>query len=132
MPKPSRPALMYGLAKRGFSQSYTYFTWRRTAWELAGTRSSRAPTSEEYFRPNLAEHARHSPRALCSTRIAPSLPFASSWPPRSSNYGIYGPAYELLENIPREGSGEYLDNEKYELKRWHLERADNLATSFSA
>ena len=124
----ARPALMYGLAKRGFSQSYTYFTWRRTAWELAKYLEELTRTDvREYFRPNfwpntpdiLPEHLQYANRAEFAIRVILAATL-------SSNYGIYGPAYELLENIPREGSGEYLDNEKYELKRWHLERADNL------
>src|SRR5205085_13523 len=44
----------------------------------------------------------------------------------SSNYGIYGPAFELMENVPRPGSEEYIDNEKFELKAWDIDRADSL------
>ncbi|MBK8012343.1 MAG: alpha-1,4-glucan--maltose-1-phosphate maltosyltransferase [Deltaproteobacteria bacterium] len=124
----ARPALMYGLAKRGFTQSYTYFTWRRTAWELKKYVEELTRTEvKEYFRPNfwpntpdiLPEHLQYASRAEFTLRVILAATL-------SSNYGIYGPAYELLENIPREGSGEYLDNEKYELKRWHLERSDSL------
>jgi starch synthase (maltosyl-transferring) len=44
----------------------------------------------------------------------------------TASYGIYGPAYELLEHVPRPGSGEYIDNEKYELRRWDIDRKDSL------
>ena len=124
----TRPKLMQGLAKRGFSQSYTYFTWRNTREEL-GAYLLELTTGEvaEYLRPCfwpntpdiLPEHLQHGGRAAFLSRLVLAATM-------SSNYGIYGPAFELMEHVAREGSEEYVDNEKFELKRWDLEREDSL------
>ena len=126
----TRPRVMHRLAKLGFSQSYTYFTWRNTKQELTEyfTELAQSP-SREYFRPNcwpntpdiLHESFNAGNRATFMSRavLAATL---------SANYGIYGPAYELLEHAPREhGSEEYLHSEKYQLRHWNLERTDSLA-----
>jgi starch synthase (maltosyl-transferring) len=124
----TRPKLMYALAKLGFTQSYTYFTWRETRWELTEYMRELTRTDvAEFFRPNfwpntpdiLPEHLQHGGRAAFVARVV----LAGTL---SSNYGLYGPAYELMEHTARPGSGEYLDNEKYELKQWDLERHDSL------
>ncbi len=124
----TRPKLMYSLAKLGFTQSYTYFTWRTTREELREYMTE-VTTGEvaEFFRPNLwpntpdilPEHLQHGGRP---TFIARAVLAATL----SSSYGIYGPAFELLEHVPRPGSEEYIDNEKFELKQWDLERPDSL------
>jgi starch synthase (maltosyl-transferring) len=67
----------------------------------------------------LPEHLQHAGRASFSLRLVLAATL-------SSNYGIYGPAFELMENVPRPGVEEYIDNEKYELKAWDVERADSL------
>ncbi|MEO8179641.1 MAG: alpha-1,4-glucan--maltose-1-phosphate maltosyltransferase [Deltaproteobacteria bacterium] len=117
----TRPKLMYLLAKVGFTQSYTYFTWRNTAEELRAylEELNAAPTSE-FLRPNfwpntpdiLPEHLQHAGRPAFALRLVLAATL-------SSNYGIYGPAFELGDNLPRAGVEEYQDNEKYELKRWN-------------
>jgi len=125
----TRPSVMYRLAKLGFSQSYTYFTWRnskeeitRYFWELTET------DVREYFRPNLwpntpdilPEFLQTGGRAAFMVRLVLAATLAG-------NYGIYGPAFELVENTPREpGSEEYLDSEKYELKHRDLKAAGSL------
>ncbi len=125
----TRPRIMHRLAKLGFTQSYTYFTWRNTKQELVEyfTELSQDP-SREYFRPNVWPntpdilHAalQHGGRPVFITRVALAATLAA-------NYGLYGPAYELMEAKPREpGSEEYLSSEKYEIKRWDLERPDSL------
>ena len=125
----TRPRIMHKLAKIGFTQSYTYFTWRNSKAELVEyfTELTQHP-SREYFRPNvwpntpdiLHETLQSGGRAAFIVRIVLAATAAA-------NYGIYGPAYELLEHSPREpGSEEYLNSEKYEIKRWDLERADSL------
>jgi starch synthase (maltosyl-transferring) len=85
--------------------------------------------SREYFRPNcwpntpdiLPHHLRHQPIAAFAVRLALATTLAA-------NYGIYGPAFELGENRPRDdASEEYLDSEKYEIKQWDLGRPDSLA-----
>jgi starch synthase (maltosyl-transferring) len=124
----TRPKLMYALAKLGFTQSYTYFTWRNSGWELRQYMEelTSAP-AVDIFRPNfwpntpdiLPEHLQHGGRPMFITRVVLASTLASS-------YGVYGPAFELCEHVPRPGSGEYLDNEKYELKVWDLDRPDSL------
>jgi starch synthase (maltosyl-transferring) len=126
----TRPRIMHRLSKLGFTQSYTYFTWRNTKQELIEyfTELSQEP-SREYFRPNvwpntpdiLHEQLQTGGRAAFISRVVLAATLAA-------NYGIYGPAYELVENAPREpGSEEYLHSEKYEIKRWDTSRADSLS-----
>ena len=125
----TRPKVMQRLAKIGFSQSYTYFTWRNSKHELTEYFSALArPPLCDYFRPNcwpntpdiLPEFLQQGGRPAFVLRLALAATLAA-------NYGIYGPAYELMESVPREsGSEEYLHSEKYELRAWDLERADSL------
>ncbi len=124
----ARPKLMYGLAKAGFSQSYTYFTWRNMGWEFRQyVEELTTPPVSEFFRPNfwpntpdiLPEHLQHGGRPAFVVRAALAALLSSNW-------GVYGPAYELMEHEARPGSGEYADNEKYQLRSWDLERPDSL------
>jgi starch synthase (maltosyl-transferring) len=125
----TRPRVMYRLAKLGFSQSYTYFTWRNTKAELTDyfTELTRG-TVREYFRPNLwpntpdilPEFLQVGGRPAFAIRLVLAATLGA-------NYGIYGPAYELGENNPhRPGSEEYLNSEKYELKHWNLNALESL------
>jgi starch synthase (maltosyl-transferring) len=124
----TRPKLMYALAKLGFSQSYTYFTWRNTKKDLIDYLTELTKTEvAECFRPNfwpntpdiLPEHLQYGGRAAFMTRLVLAATL-------SSNYGIYGPAFELMDHVARPGAEEYLDNEKYEIKHWDVERTDSL------
>ena len=125
----TRPRVMHRLAKLGFTQSYTYFTWRNTKQELVDYFLELAGSeSREYFRPNcwpntpdiLHETLQKGGRAAFLSRLV----LAGTL---SANYGIYGPAYELMEREPREpGSEEYFHSEKYELKDWDRARPDSL------
>jgi starch synthase (maltosyl-transferring) len=124
----TRPKLMYMLAKLGFTQSYSYFTWRNTAQEMTEyLRELTSPPVSEFFRPNfwpntpdiLPEHLQHAGRAAFNLRLVLAATLCS-------NYGVYGPAFELMDNVPRAGVEEYVDNEKYELKTWDLNRSDSL------
>jgi len=125
----TRPRVMHKLAKLGFTQSYTYFTWRNSRYELTQyfTELAQDP-SREYFRPNvwpntpdiLHESLQQGGRPAFVVRAVLAATLAA-------NYGMYGPAFELIENTPREpGSEEYLNSEKYEIKRWDTGRADSL------
>ena len=124
----TRPKVMYYLAKAGFTQSYTYFTWRNTAAELRDYLTELTQTEvAEYFRPNfwpntpdiLPEHLQAGGRPVFITRLVLAATLAA-------NYGMYGPAYELLDNTPIEaGREEYLRSEKFEIKEWE-ERPDNI------
>jgi starch synthase (maltosyl-transferring) len=117
----TRPKIMYRLAKGGFSQSYTYFAWRNTKQELTDyfEQIARPPVSD-FFRPNvwpntpdiLPEFLQFGGQPAFTLRflLAATL---------SSNYGIYGPAFERFVPDPREqGSEEYLHSEKYEIHHW--------------
>ena len=125
----TRPKVMYRLAKLGFTQSYTYFAWRNTKWELTQYFTELTQSQvREYFRPNLwpntpdilTEYLQLGGRPAFMARLVLAATLGA-------NYGIYGPAFELCENRPREtGSEEYLDSEKYEIKRWDIERSDSL------
>jgi starch synthase (maltosyl-transferring) len=124
----TRPKLTYALAKAGFSQSYTYFTWRTTKAEIEAYATELATTGVgEYFRPNFwpttpdifPEHLVRGGRAAFATRLV----LAGTL---SSNYGIYGPSYELGESEPRPGVEELARNEKYQVRSWDLDRADSL------
>ena len=125
----TRPKVMYRLAKLGFSQSYTYFAWRNTKWELTQYFTELTQTEiADFFRaslwPNtpdiLTEYLQFGGRPAFMTRLVLAATLGA-------NYGIYGPAFELCENVPRDpGSEEYLNSEKYELKHWDLERKDSL------
>ena len=125
----TRPKVMHRLAKLGFTQSYTYFAWRNTRQELVDYFTELAHSdSREYFRPNvwpntpdiLTAALQHGGRPAFSSRLLLAATLAAS-------YGIYGPAYELLEHEAREpGSEEYLNSEKYEIRHWDLERSDSL------
>ena len=124
----TRPKRKYGLAKAGFTHGYTYFTWRNTAdqmrlyiEELTGSEA------RDYFWPNfwpntpdiLHEDLQNGNRATFIGRyvLAATL---------SSNIGIYGPAYEVLENKPYPGKEEYIDNEKYQLRAWDWNRRGHI------
>jgi len=126
----TRPRVMQRLAKLGFSQSYTYFTWRNTKQELTEYLTELTQSRvREYMRPNLWPN---TPDILHETLQVGGRPafiarivLAATL---GSNYGIYGPAWELLENKPlRPGSEEYLNSEKYEIRRWDLAAPDSIA-----
>jgi starch synthase (maltosyl-transferring) len=125
----TRPKVMYRLSQLGFSQSYTYFAWRNTRAELTEyfTELTQTP-AREHFRPHLwtntpdilTEYLQLGGRPAFMARLVLAATLGAG-------YGIYGPAFELCENRPREaGSEEYLDSEKYEIKHWDLDRPDSL------
>ena len=126
----TRPKVMYRLAKLGFSQSYTYFAWRDTKWELTQyfTELTRAPKSANSFGPNLwpntpdilPESLQVGGRAAFMARLVLAATLAG-------NYGIYGPPFEHGWSAPREpGSEEYLHSEKYQVHHHDLDRPDSL------
>jgi len=125
----TRPKVMYQLAKLGFSQSYTYFAWRNTKGELTEYLEELTQTEVgDFFRPNfwpntpdiLTEALQYGGRPVHMARVALAATLSSS-------YGLYGPAFELMDSKPlREGSEEYLDSEKYQLRHWDIKRADSL------
>lgn len=131
----TRPHVMYSLAKAGYTQSYTYFTWRNTKNDLQEYAEEifNAPVSDFFrgnFWPNtpdiLHEQLQTGGRAMFEARVILAATL-------SSNYGIYGPAYELLEGRPakpaagKTASEEYLDSEKYEIRSWDRNSPDSIA-----
>jgi starch synthase (maltosyl-transferring) len=126
----TRPHVMYSLAKGGFSQSYTYFTWRTEKAELqAYFEEITKPPVSDFFTPNvwpntpdiLHASLQTGGRAAFMQRLILATTLAAS-------YGIYGPAYELGENLPaKPGSEEYLNSEKYQIRRWDRNSPSSLA-----
>ncbi|HTX33195.1 MAG TPA: alpha-1,4-glucan--maltose-1-phosphate maltosyltransferase [Solirubrobacteraceae bacterium] len=118
----TRRSVMRHLAKVGFSQSYTYFTWKNSRWELAEYVSELAYSGEqEYFRPNfftntpdiLHAYLQHGGRPAFEARLILAATLSPS-------YGIYS-GYEAIESVAaEEGSEEYLHSEKYEIKKRKL------------
>jgi len=125
----TKPHVMHRLAKLGFSQSYTYFTWRNTKQEITDYVTELTQTEvREYFRPNfwpntpdiLPEFLQRGGRSAFMVRLILAATLAAS-------YGVYGPAFELCENTARQaGSEEYLNSEKYELKNADLDSSQSL------
>src|SRR5581483_3930403 len=118
----TRPAMMRALAKLGFAQSYTYFTWKNTRAELEEYVTELATETAEYLRPNffantpdiLHEYLQRGGRPAFEARLVLAATLSPS-------YGIYS-GFERCENVPlRPGSEEYLDSEKYERKRRTLD-----------
>ena len=120
----TRPKVMYRLAKLGFTQSYTYFTWRTEKWELTEyfTELTQYP-AHDIFRPNvwpntpdiLHEFLQHGGRPAFMIRFVLAATLAAT-------YGIYGPAFEVCENRSlKPGSEEYLNSEKYQIREWDLD-----------
>ncbi|MFO7652906.1 MAG: alpha-1,4-glucan--maltose-1-phosphate maltosyltransferase [Candidatus Krumholzibacteriia bacterium] len=124
----TRPKVMYALAKAGFDQSYTYFTWRNTRWELTHylEELTRPPVSD-FFRPNffantpdiLPEFLQFGGRAAFEIRLVLAATLAAS-------YGIYS-GYEICENVAVPGSEEYQDSEKFQLVLRDWDRPDNIS-----
>lgn len=124
----TRPKVMRRLAKVGFNQSYTYFTWRNTKAELEKYIRELAHTDVgEYLRPNfwpntpdiLPQYLQYGGRPAFIIRLILAATLSAS-------YGIYGPAYELCVNKALEGTEEYADSEKFEIKTWDWDAKGNL------
>jgi starch synthase (maltosyl-transferring) len=131
----TRPHVMYSLAKGGFSQSYTYFTWRTQKAELqAYFEEITKPPVSDFFTPNVWPNTPDILHASLQTGGRPAfmqrIILATTL---AASYGIYGPAYELGENLPAKPSAgkteseEYLDSEKYQIRRWDRSAPHSIA-----
>jgi starch synthase (maltosyl-transferring) len=129
----TKPKVMASLAKSGFTQSYTYFTWRVSKQEIVEYMNELVfGPSRNYFRPNfwpntpdiLPYHLQHQGENVFILRLALAATL-------SSTYGIYGPPYEFAENVPIQGREEYYDSEKYEIKRYDWKRTNRLTDIIS-
>jgi starch synthase (maltosyl-transferring) len=119
----TRPRVMHELAKVGFTQSYTYFTWRNFKHELVEYMNelSKGP-GKEYFRPNFWPNTPDiNPYPLQGGNETIHMIRFFLAATLSSNYGMYGPVYEYMVHAAMPGKEEYLDSEKYEFKHWDWE-----------
>lgn len=129
----TRPRVMEELAKIGFNQSYTYFTWRNTKEEFIEYVTQLTKTEmREYYRPNfwpntpdilpISLENRDEPSFIIRLFLAGTL---------SSNYGIYGPLFEFGLNEAYPGKEEYIYSEKYEIKTWDWSRSTKIKDMIS-
>jgi starch synthase (maltosyl-transferring) len=129
----TKPKVMASLAKIGYTQGYTYFTWRVTKQELIEymTELVNGP-SRNYFRPNfwpntpdiLPYHLQYQGENIFIIRLALAATL-------SSNYGVYGPPYETYEHTPVQGKEEYYESEKYEIKMYDWKRTNRMTDIFT-
>jgi len=129
----TRPKIMDSLGKVGFTQSYTYFTWRVSKQELVQYVNDLVyGPSRNFFRPNfwpntpdiLPYHLQHQGENSFILRFALAATL-------SSNYGVYGPSYEFYENTPIEGREEYFNSEKYEVRNYDWKRTNRMTDIMS-
>lgn len=123
----TRPKIMYRLAKIGFSQSYTYFTWRNEKLELTEYLTELAETSaKDFFRPHFfvntpdinPDFLQNAPRPAFLIRAALATTLSGLW-------GMYS-GFELCEGRPDAKKKEYADSEKYEIRAWDWQRPGNI------
>ena len=129
----TRPKIMHELAKQGFTQSYTYFTWRNTKAEIIEYLTELTQTEQkEFFRPNFWPNTPDIlPHSLQSGTESVYLQKYFLAATLSSSVGIYGPAYELMVHEAMPGKEEYLNSEKYEIYQWDWEAKNKLTTIIS-
>ncbi|MBL0407374.1 DUF3416 domain-containing protein [Microvirga aerilata] len=128
----TRPKVMYRLAKIGFSQSYTYFTWRNEKWELTEymTELSQTPP-KDFFRPHFfvntpdinPDFLQNAPRSAYLIRAALATTLSGLW-------GMYN-GFELCEGRPDAKKKEYADSEKYEIRVWDWDRPGNIVNEIT-
>jgi starch synthase (maltosyl-transferring) len=128
----TRPKMMYRLAKIGFSQSYTYFTWRNTKRELEDYLKELTTTApKEFFRPHFFVNTPDiNPYFLQTSGRAGHLIRAALAATLSGLWGVYN-GFELCEAQPIPGREEYFDSEKYALRAWDYERPGNIVAEIT-
>jgi starch synthase (maltosyl-transferring) len=123
----TKPKVMYRLAKVGFSQSYTYFTWRNAKWELEEyMREITTEAPKDFFRPHFfvnthdinPDFLQNAPRSAYLIRAALAATLSGLW-------GVYN-GFELCEGRPDAKRKEYADSEKYEIRAWDYDRPGNI------
>jgi starch synthase (maltosyl-transferring) len=129
----TRPKVMYRLAKVGFSQSYTYFTWRETKAEMEAYLTELSePGPRDFFRPHFfvntpdinPVYLQGAPRSAYVIRAALAATLSGLW-------GVYN-GFELCEGTPIPGREEYLDSEKYQIRAWDWDRPGNIVPEITA
>ncbi|HUH58647.1 MAG TPA: alpha-1,4-glucan--maltose-1-phosphate maltosyltransferase [Candidimonas sp.] len=128
----TRPKMMYRLAKIGFSQSYTYFTWRNTKQELTEyLEELTAPPAVEFFRPNFFVNTPDINPYFLQTSGRPGFLIRAALATTTSGlWGMYN-GFELCEGTPMPGKEEYLDSEKYQLRWWDWNRPGNIVAEIT-
>jgi starch synthase (maltosyl-transferring) len=128
----TRPKVMYRLAKIGFSQSYTYFTWRNTRHELETYLTElTADAPKDFFRPHFfvnthdinPDFLQNAPRSAYLIRAALASTLSGLW-------GVYN-GFELCEGRPDAKRKEYADSEKYEIRAWDHDRPGNIVAEIT-
>lgn len=128
----TKPKVMYRLAKIGFSQSYTYFTWRNAKWELEQyMREITTEEPKEFFRPHFfvnthdinPDFLQNAPRPAYLIRAALAATLSGLW-------GVYN-GFELCEGRPDAKRKEYADSEKYEIRAWDYDRPGNIKSEIA-
>ena len=126
----TKPKVMHELARQGFTQSYTYFTWRNTKQELIDYVEELTKTDQrEFFRPNFWPNTPDiNPYILQGANEATHLQRYFMAATLSSNTGLYGPVYEYMDSAAMPGKEEYLNSEKYEARHWDWSIENKLTT----
>ena len=130
----TRPKIMNELAKQGFTQSYTYFTWRDSKKELTDYVTELTQTEQkEFYRPNFWPNTPDiNPFSLQSGNESVHLQKYFLAATLSSNVGIYGPVFEFMVCTPMTaGKEEYLNSEKYEYFKWDWDKKNKITTIIS-
>ncbi len=124
----TRPKVMQLLGKLGFSQSYTYYTWRNTKQEITSYLQELTQTAmRDYFRPNFWPNTPDiNPYMLQSGLESQFIARFFMAATLSSSYGFYGPVYEMMVHDAIPGKEEYLNSEKYEVKWWDWDATNKL------
>lgn len=126
----TKPKVMHQLAKQGFTQGYTYFTWRNNKQELTDYLTELTQTDQQwFFRPNFWPNTPDiNPWALQGSQEAIYLQKYFLAATLSSNTGIYGPVFEYMQGAALPGKEEYLDSEKFQLRHWDWTIENKLTT----
>ena len=129
----TRPKIMNELAKQGFTQSYTYFTWRNTKAELIEYVTELTQSEQkEFFRPNFWPNTPDiNPYALQGAKESTYLQKYFLAATLSSSVGIYGPVFEQMVSNPILGKEEYLDSEKYQIRHWNWQLENKITMLIS-
>lgn len=126
----TRPKVMEQLAKQGFTQSYTYFTWRNSKTELIEYVEELTKTSlKYYFRPNFWPNTPDiNPWNLQGGNESMYIQRYALAATLSANMGVYGPVYEFQDSAAVPGREEYLNSEKYEVRHWDWNKETTIGT----
>ena len=129
----TRPKIMNELAKQGFTQSYTYFTWRNSKAELIEYVTELTQSNQkEFFRPNFWPNTPDiNPFALQGANESTYLQKYFLAATLSSSVGIYGPVFEQMVSDAIPGKEEYMDSEKYQIRHWNWEKENKITMLIS-